>query len=84
LVYSLYIATIATPVNKKKQKKQKKIRQAVAPPPVLRALTPGGNYEQLYWFPLPWGKKNGSTGETNQTRAACWPAASAHFQLLEL
>jgi hypothetical protein len=57
LVYSLYIATIATPVNKKKQKKQKKIRRGVALPPGKRTNNCSG---------LGPGQKNGSTGETYQ------------------
>jgi hypothetical protein len=75
LVYSLYIATIATPVNKKKQKKQKKIRRGAA--------SSREEKEQLFVF-RPWTKKWQHGGNLPKTRAAYWPVASAHFQPLEL
>jgi len=84
LVYSLYIATIATPVNKKKQKNQKKIRQAVAPPPVLRTDS-RRQLRTIVLVPAALGQKKWQHGgNLPKTRAACWPAASARFQLLEL
>jgi hypothetical protein len=76
LVYSLYIATIATPVNKKKQKNQKKIRRGVALPPGKRTNNCSGLG--------PGQKKWQHGGNLPKTRAACWPVASAHFQPFEL
>jgi hypothetical protein len=76
LVYSLYIATIATPVNKKKQKKTKKDSPG-------RGASSREENEQLFGF-RPWTKKWQHGGNLPKTRAACWPVASAHFQPLEL
>jgi len=76
LVYSLYIATIATPVNKKKTKKVKKNSPG-------QGASSGEENEQLFGF-RPGAKKMAARGKPTKPVLPAGQRHMLHFQPFEL